>query len=216
MEAFMFCGNCGNQIQDQVANCPFCGFPVMAAPQAVQQAFQQAVPQPAMQQMPVQPMPQQAVPQPAMQQVVPQQVMPQAVPMQAGAPVQAVAAPAFSMAPVCVTVLNPKNANKERIKLETAAMWYVEITNNLLIFSRKGGMASMMFGALGAIATSALCSLKPSLTFTPDQIRNMSYQKALGGQLLHIELTDGKLLDVKAKADVESTIENWWRSQVQR
>ena len=214
MEAFMFCGNCGNQIQDQVANCPFCGCPVTAAPQP-------AVPQPAMQQMPVQPVPQQAVPQPAVQQVMPQQqTVPQAVPMQAapqaGAPVQAAAAPTYSLAPVCVTVLNPKNANKERIKLETAAMWYVEITNNLLIFSRKGGVASMMFGALGAIATNALCSRKPSLTFTPDQIRNMSYQKALGGQLLQIELTDGKLLDIKAKPDVESTIENWWRSQVQR
>ena len=214
MEAFMFCGNCGNQIQDQVANCPFCGCPVMAAPQP-------AVPQPAMQQMPLQPVPQQAVPQPAVQQVMPQQqTVPQAVPMQAapqaGAPVQAAAAPTYSLAPVCVTVLNPKNANKERVKLETAAMWYVEITNNLLIFSRKGGMASMMFGALGAIATNALCSRKPSLTFTPDQIRNMSYQKALGGQLLQIELTDGKLLDIKAKPDVESTIENWWRSQVQR
>ena len=214
MEAFMFCGNCGNQIQDQVANCPFCGCPVMAAPPP-------AVPQPAMQQMPLQPVPQQAVPQPAVQQVMPQQqTVPQAVPMQAapqaGAPVQAAAAPTYSLAPVCVTVLNPKNANKERVKLETAAMWYVEITNNLLIFSRKGGMASMMFGALGAIATNALCSRKPSLTFTPDQIRNMSYQKALGGQLLQIELTDGKLLDIKAKPDVESTIENWWRSQVQR
>ena len=186
----------------------------MAAPQP-------AVPQPAMQQMPLQPVPQQAVPQPAVQQVMPQQqTVPQAVPMQAapqaGSPVQAAAAPTYSLAPVCVTVLNPKNANKERIKLETAAMWYVEITNNLLIFSRKGGVASMMFGALGAIATNALCSRKPSLTFTPDQIRNMSYQKALGGQLLQIELTDGKLLDIKAKPDVESTIENWWRSQVQR
>ncbi|MBR5039654.1 MAG: hypothetical protein IKX68_00870 [Clostridiales bacterium] len=211
----MFCGNCGNQIQDQVANCPFCGCPVTAAPQA-------AVPQPAMQQMPVQPVPQQAVPQPAVQQVMPQQqTVPQAVPMQAapqaaGVPMQAAAAPVVSLEPVCVSVLNPKNANKERIKLETAAMWYVEITNNLLIFSRKGGVASMMFGALGAIATNALCSRKPSLTFTPDQIRNMSYQKALGGQLLQIELTDGKLLDIKAKPDVESTIENWWRSQVQR
>ena len=214
MEAFMFCGNCGNQIQDQVANCPFCGCPVTAAPQA-------AVPQPAFQQVGSQPVQPQAVPQPAVQQVMPQQqTVPQAVPMQAapqaGSPVQAAAAPTYSLAPVCVTVLNPKNANKERIKLETAAMWYVEITNNLLIFSRKGGVASMMFGALGAIATNALCSRKPSLTFTPDQIRNMSYQKALGGQLLQIELTDGKLLDIKAKPDVESTIENWWRSQVQR
>ena len=215
MEAFMFCGNCGNQIQDQVANCPFCGCPVTAAPQA-------AVPQPAFQQVGSQPVQPQAVPQPAVQQVMPQQqVAPSAVPMQAapqaaGVPMQAAAAPVVSLEPVCVSVLNPKNANKERIKLETAAMWYVEITNNVLVVSRKGGTASMMFGALGALATGALCSRKPSLTITPDQIRNMTYEKALGGQLLRIELFDGKLLDIKSKIEIENTIENWWRSQVQR
>ncbi|MCR5057848.1 MAG: hypothetical protein K6A81_04440 [Clostridiales bacterium] len=163
----------------------------------------------------------QAVPQPAVQQVMPQQqVQPQAVPMQAapqaGVPVQAAAAPAISLAPVSVGVIAPKNANKERINLESGAIWYVEITNNVLIISRKGGPASMMFGALGVLVTNAMCSMKPSLTFTADQIRNMSYEKVLGGQLLRMDLVDGKILDIKAKPDVEQTIENWWRSQMQR
>ena len=219
----MFCGNCGNQIQDQAASCPFCGCQLVAAPQPAmpQQAVQQfapqqqvapqAVPQPAVQQvMPQQQFQPQAVPQPAVQQVMPQQqVQPQAVPMQAapqaGVPVQAAAAPAISLAPVSVSVIAPKNANKERVNLESGAIWYVEITNNVLIISRKGGPASMMFGALGVLATNAMCS-----------IRNMSYEKVLGGQLLRMDLVDGKILDIKAKLDVEQTIENWWRSQMQR
>ena len=211
----MFCGNCGNQIPDQVANCPFCGCQLVAAPQ-------QAMPQQAVQQFaPQQQVAPQAVPQPAMQQVMPQQpVAPQAVPMQAapqaGVPVQAAAAPAISLAPVSVGVIAPKNANKERINLESGAIWYVEITNNVLIISRKGGPASMMFGALGVLVTNAMCSMKPSLTFTADQIRNMSYEKVLGGQLLRMDLVDGKILDIKAKLDVEQTIETWWRSQMQR
>lgn len=234
----MFCGNCGNQIQDQAASCPFCGCQLVAAPQPMmqqampQQAVQQfapqqqvapqAVPQPAVQQvMPQQQFQPQAVPQPAVQQVMPQQqVQPQAVPMQAapqaGVPVQAAAAPAISLAPVSVSVIAPKNANKERINLESGAIWYVEITNNVLIISRKGGPASMMFGALGVLVTNAMCSMKPSLTFTADQIRNMSYEKVLGGQLLRMDLVDGKILSIKAKPDVEQTIENWWRSQIQR
>ncbi len=181
----MFCGNCGNQIPDQVENCPFCGCRLVATPQP---AVQQYAPQP--------------------------QVQPQTVPTQAGVPVQAAAAPAVCLAPVSVGLSTPKNANKERINLEAGAIWYVEITNNVLIISHKGGTASMMFGALGYFLTNAMCSMKPSLTFTADQIRNMTYKKVLGGQLLQIELFDGKLLSINAKADVENTIENWWRNQM--
>lgn len=196
------------------------------APQQVQPQYnavpQQPVyapqPQVAPQPVPVAPAytpaPQQVAPQPApaapVYPQVPQQVAPQPQPAPAVPTVQGFA---LSMAPVCCGLISPKNAAKERIQLENAAMWYVEITNNMLVFSKKGGTASMMFGAIGALATIAACDLKPVMSYAASQIRNLKYESKLGGQVLIIEMIDGKLLQVKAKINELNQIEAWWRSQ---
>ena len=217
----MFCINCGKQIPDMSSFCQYCGSQVMAAPQqAPQPAPQQVVPQPQMQvpqqQAPMQqmyaaqpPMQQMYAAQPPMQQVPQQAVMqPQMqVPLQAGQ---------ISLSPVSITLTSPKNAAKERVKIDSAKMWYVEITNNQLVFSSKGNAASFMFGALGALATAALDSLTPEYYLDADKIRNMEFGKRLGGQLLNVELQSGKLLAIVAKQDVMDTIVTWWRMNTQR
>lgn len=207
----MFCINCGKQIPDMSSFCQYCGSQVMAVPQqAPQPAPQQVVPQPQMQ-VPQQqaPMQQMYVAQPPMQQVPQQAVMqPQMqVPLQAGQ---------ISLSPVSITLSSPKNAAKERVKIDSAKMWYVEITNNQLVFSSKGNAASFMFGALGALATAALDSLTPEYYLDADKIRNMEFGKRLGGQLLNVELQSGKLLAIVAKQDVMDTIVTWWRMNTQR
>ena len=207
----MFCINCGKQIPDMSSFCQYCGSQVMAVPQqAPQPAPQQVVPQPQMQ-VPQQqaPMQQMYVAQPPMQQVPQQAVMqPQMqVPLQAGQ---------ISLSPVSITLTSPKNAAKERVKIDSAKMWYVEITNNQLVFSSKGNAASFMFGALGALATAALDSLTPAYYLDADKIRNMEFGKRLGGQLLNVELQSGKLLAIVAKQDVMDTIVTWWRMNTQR
>ena len=193
--------------------------PAPAAP-VYPQVPQQVAPQPAPA-APVYPqVPQQVAPQPQMQ-AVPQpiaqpqmQAAPQAAPQPQPAPaVPTVQGFALSMAPVCCGLISPKNAAKERIQLENAAMWYVEITNNMLVFSKKGGTASMMFGAIGALATIAACDLKPVMSYAANQIRNLKYESKLGGQVLILEMIDGKLLQVKAKINELNQIEAWWRSQ---
>ena len=197
----MYCGSCGRPIADDARFCMFCGWQVVVPQQAVQQPVQQAVPQ-------VQPQVQpQAVP----------QVQPQAMPVQQ--PIQQPAQMPMGMGagtimePICVTLLTPKNAQKEKLKLESAAMYYIEINNNTLIISGKGGAASYMFGAVGAIVTAAACDLKPVLMIAPNQIRNMTYEKKFG-DILSLELFDGKLLQIKSKMEVLNTVENWWRSQL--
>ena len=207
----MFCINCGKQIPDMSSFCQYCGSQVMAVPQqAPQPAPQQVVPQPQMQ-VPQQqaPMQQMYAAQPPMQQVPQQAVMqPQMqVPLQAGQ---------ISLSPVSITLASPKNAAKERVKIDSAKMWYVEITNNQLVFSSKGNAASFMFGALGALATAALDSLTPEYYLDADKIRNMEFGKRLGGQLLNVELQSGKLLAIVAKQDVMDTIVTWWRMNTQR
>lgn len=197
----MYCGSCGRPIADDARFCMFCGWQVVVPQQAVQQPVQQAVPQ-------VQPQVQpQAVP----------QVQPQAMPVQQ--PIQQPAQMPMGMGagtimePICVTLITPKNAQKEKLKLESAAMYYIEINNNTLIISGKGGAASYMFGAVGAIVTAAACDLKPVLMIAPNQIRNMTYEKKFG-DILSLELFDGKLLQIKSKMEVLNTVENWWRSQL--
>lgn len=143
-----------------------------------------------------------AVPQQPVQQPIQQ---PAQMPMGMGA--------GTIMEPICVTLLTPKNAQKEKLKLESAAMYYIEINNNTLIISGKGGAASYMFGSVGAIVTAAACDLKPVLMIAPNQIRNMTYEKKLG-DILSLELFDGKLLQIKSKMEVLNTVENWWRSQL--
>ena len=187
--------------------------PVPAAP-VYPQVPQQVAPQPVPVAPAYVPAPQQVAPQPApaapVYPQVPQQVAPQPQPAPAVPTVQGFA---LSMAPVCCGLISPKNAAKERIQLENAAMWYVEITNNMLVFSKKGGTASMMFGAIGALATMAACDLKPVMSYAASQIRNLKYESKLGGQVLIIEMIDGKLLQVKAKINELNQIEAWWRSQ---
>ena len=141
------------------------------------------------------------------QVVVPQQPVqqPAQMPMGMGA--------GTIMEPICVTLLTPKNAQKEKLKLESAAMYYIEINNKTLIISGKGGAASYMFGSVGAIVTAAACDLKPVLMIAPNQIRNMTYEKKFG-DILSLELFDGKLLQIKSKMEVLNTVENWWRSQL--
>lgn len=197
----MYCGSCGRPIADDARFCMFCGWQVVVPQQAVQQPVQQAVPQ-------VQPQVQpQAVPQPQPQAMPVQQPIqqPAQMPMGMGA--------GTIMEPICVTLLTPKNAQKEKLKLESAAMYYIEINNNTLIISGKGGAASYMFGAVGAIVTAAACDLKPVLMIAPNQIRNMTYEKKFG-DILSLELFDGKLLQIKSKMEVLNTVENWWRSQL--
>lgn len=219
----MYCGSCGRPIADDARFCMFCGWQVVVPQQAVQQPVQQAVPQ-------VQPQVQpQAVPQPQpqampvqqpIQQAVPQ-AQPQAMPVQQPIqqPIQQPAQMPMGMGagtimePICVTLITPKNAQKEKLKLESAAMYYIEINNNTLIISGKGGAASYMFGAVGAIVTAAACDLKPVLMIAPNQIRNMTYEKKFG-DILSLELFDGKLLQIKSKMEVLNTVENWWRSQL--
>ena len=197
----MYCGSCGRPIADDARFCMFCGWQVVVPQQAVQQPMQQAVPQ-------VQPQVQpQAVPQPQPQAMPVQQPIqqPAQMPMGMGA--------GTIMEPICVTLITPKNAQKEKLKLESAAMYYIEINNNTLIISGKGGAASYMFGAVGAIVTAAACDLKPVLMIAPNQIRNMTYEKKFG-DILSLELFDGKLLQIKSKMEVLNTVENWWRSQL--
>ena len=197
----MYCGSCGRPIADDARFCMFCGWQVVVPQQAVQQPMQQAVPQ-------VQPQVQpQAVPHPQPQAMPVQQPIqqPAQMPMGMGA--------GTIMEPICVTLLTPKNAQKEKLKLESAAMYYIEINNNTLIISGKGGAASYMFGAVGAIVTAAACDLKPVLMIAPNQIRNMTYEKKFG-DILSLELFDGKLLQIKSKMEVLNTVENWWRSQL--
>ena len=197
----MYCGSCGRPIADDARFCMFCGWQVVVPQQAVQQPVQQAVPQ-------VQPQVQpQAVPQPQPQAMPVQQPIqqPAQMPMGMGA--------GTIMEPICVTLITPKNAQKEKLKLESAAMYYIEINNNTLIISGKGGAASYMFGAVGAIVTAAACDLKPVLMIAPNQIRNMTYEKKFG-DILSLELFDGKLLQIKSKMEVLNTVEKWWRSQL--
>ena len=217
----MFCINCGKQIPDMSSFCQYCGSQVMAAPQqAPQPAPQQVVPQPQMQ-VPQQqaPMQQMYAAQPPMQQMYAAQAPMQQVPQQAvmqpqmQVPLQA---GQISLSPVSITLTSPKNAAKERVKIDSAKMWYVEITNNQLVFSSKGNAASFMFGALGALATAALDSLTPEYYLDADKIRNMEFGKRLGGQLLNVELQSGKLLAIVAKQDVMDTIVTWWRMNTQR
>ena len=196
----MFCGNCGKQIQEGARFCQFCGWQVVVSsqemPQAMpQQMVQQPIQQPA--QAAAQPIPVQATPAPAMQ--------PQGMPV----PV----ATGVVLEPVCVSILTPKNKAKERVNLGTAALLYVEIRDNSLIISGKGGTASYMFGALGALVTAAACGTKPIMELAPNQIRNMTYIKK-HGDLLELELSDGKLLQIKTKLETLNLIESWWRSQI--
>lgn len=203
----MYCGSCGRPIADDARFCMFCGWQVVVPQQAVQQPVQQAVPQ-------VQPQVQpQAVPQPQPQAMPVQQPIQQAVPMQQPAQMPMGMGAGTIMEPICVTLLTPKNVQKEKLKLESAAMYYIEINNNTLIISGKGGAASYMFGAVGAIVTAAACDLKPVLMIAPNQIRNMTYEKKFG-DILSLELFDGKLLQIKSKMEVLNTVENWWRSQL--
>lgn len=233
MSAFcQYCGNAVAAFQQPQAQMP------QAVPQAAPQAqMPQAVPQAAPQMPQPAPVPQVA-PQPAPvysqapQQVQPQynavpqqpvyapqpqavpqmQAAPQAVPqMPQAVPVQA--DPSVILEPICVSLLTPKNAQKDRLKLENAAMYYIEIRNNTLIISGKGGAASYMFGAVGALVTAAACDIKPITSFAPSQIRNMTYGKKFG-DILIVELFDGKLLEIKTKLEVLNTVENWWRSQL--
>ena len=185
--------------------------PQMQVPQQQAPMQQMYAAQPPMQQMYAAqpPMQQMYAAQPPMQQVPQQAVMqPQMqVPLQAGQ---------ISLSPVSITLTSPKNAAKERVKIDSAKMWYVEITNNQLVFSSKGNAASFMFGALGALATAALDSLTPEYYLDADKIRNMEFGKRLGGQLLNVELQSGKLLAIVAKQDVMDTIVTWWRMNTQR
>ena len=199
----MFCGNCGKQIADDARFCMYCGWQVAAPQPAAQQPIQQVAPQAVPQVQPqVQAMPvQQAVP---VQQAMPVQ-QPDQLPMGMGV--------GTVMEPICVTLLTPKNAQKERIKLASAAMYYIEIKNNSLVISGKGGAASYMFGAVGALVTAAACDLKPVLTIAPNQISNMTYAKKFG-DILSLELSDGKILQIKSQMKVLNTVENWWRSQL--
>ncbi|MBR6254328.1 MAG: zinc ribbon domain-containing protein [Clostridiales bacterium] len=203
----MYCGSCGRPIADDARFCMFCGWqvvvPQQAVPQVQPQVQPQAVPQPQPQAMPVQQPIQQAVP----------QVQPQAIPVQQPAQMPMGMGAGTIMEPICVTLITPKNAQKEKLKLESAAMYYIEINNNTLIISGKGGAASYMFGAVGAIVTAAACDLKPVLMIAPNQIRNMTYEKKFG-DILSLELFDGKLLQIKSKMEVLNTVENWWRSQL--
>lgn len=218
----MFCINCGKQLPDGSAFCQFCGSPVQAvAQQAPQQpvpqyaAPQQAVPQYAPVQQPV---PQYAAPQQAVPQYAPQQAVPQyAAPQQAYAPApQMAAGSAITLTPVAIGLVSPKNAAGEKAHLEAAAMWYVEITNNQLVFSTQGNVASYMFGAIGALASMASGDLKPSFFIEAQNIRDIRFEKKLGGQVIIIELLSGKLLQVKAKIDVLNTIDSWWRLNTHR
>ena len=231
----MYCGSCGRPIADDAKFCMFCGWQVVIPQQTVPQVQPMQAVQPVQPvQQPMQAMPQmapqmQAVPmqqpqyaqapqvQPQyaqapqvqpVQQVAPQ---PQAAPMQQAAPMSMGAG--TMLEPICVSVITPKNAQKERIKLDVYPMYYVEITNNNLIISGKGGAASYMFGAVGALVTAAACDLKPILAIAPDKIRNMTYEKKFG-DILVLEMHDGKLLQIKTKLEVLNTIENWWRSQL--
>ena len=185
----MFCGSCGKEIPNGSSFCQFCGTPVMsAAPQAVPQQYaQQAVPQPA---------------------------YAQQSPMQAASPAPMQTTPMITMEPVSITLASPKNARKESIPIGNG-IWYAEITNNQLIFSRKGNTASYMFGALGALATMAACDLKPEYSLDADKIRKLEYGKRLGGKLLNLELESGKLLTIIAKNDAMATIESWWQMNMQ-
>ena len=77
-----FCKKCGQQIEDNVLFCPYCGTPQQAAPQPQQAAPQpqQAAPQPqqvAPQPQQVAPQPQQAAPQSQQAAPQPQQAAPQ-------------------------------------------------------------------------------------------------------------------------------------------
>ena len=218
----MFCINCGKQIPDMSSFCQYCGSQVMAVPQQVPQPVQQ-VPQQVPQQ--VVPQPQMQVPQQVPQQQAPMQQMYAAQPPMQQVPQQAVMQPQMqvpqqagqiSLSPVSITLASPKNAAKERVKIDSAKMWYVEITNNQLVFSSKGNAASFMFGALGALATAALDSLTPEYYLDADKIRNMEFGKRLGGKLLNVELQSGKLLTIVAKQDVMDTIVTWWRMNTQR
>ncbi|MCR5275391.1 MAG: zinc-ribbon domain-containing protein [Clostridiales bacterium] len=207
----MYCGSCGRPIADDARFCMFCGWQVVVPQQAVQQPMQQAAPQAVPQVQPqVQP---QAVPQVQPQAMPVQQPIQQAVPMQQPAQMPMGMGAGTIMEPICVTLITPKNAQKEKLKLESAAMYYIEINNNTLIISGKGGAASYMFGAVGAIVTAAACDLKPVLMIAPNQIRNMTYEKKFG-DILSLELFDGKLLQIKSKMEVLNTVENWWRSQL--
>ena len=217
----MYCGSCGRPIADDARFCMFCGWQVVVPQQAVQQPMQQAAPQvQPVQQIAPQAVPQvqpqvqpQAVPQPQPQAMPVQQPIQQAVPMQQPAQMPMGMGAGTIMEPICVTLLTPKNAQKEKLKLESAAMYYIEINNNTLIISGKGGAASYMFGAVGALVTAAACDLKPVLMIAPNQIRNMTYEKKFG-DVLSLELFDGKILQIKTKMEVMNTVENWWRSQL--
>ena len=207
----MYCGSCGRPIADDARFCMFCGWQVVVPQQAVQQPVQQPVQQAVPQVQPqVQP---QAVPQPQPQAMPVQQPIQQAVPMQQPAQMPMGMGAGTILEPICVTLITPKNAQKEKLKLESAAMYYIEINNNTLIISGKGGAASYMFGAVGAIVTAAACDLKPVLMIAPNQIRNMTYEKKFG-DVLSLELFDGKILQIKTKMEVMNTVENWWRSQL--
>ena len=207
----MYCGSCGRPIADDARFCMFCGWQVVVPQQAVQQPVQQPVQQAVPQVQPqVQP---QAVPQPQPQAMSVQQPIQQAVPMQQPAQMPMGMGAGTILEPICVTLITPKNAQKEKLKLESAAMYYIEINNNTLIISGKGGAASYMFGAVGAIVTAAACDLKPVLMIAPNQIRNMTYEKKFG-DVLSLELFDGKILQIKTKMEVMNTVENWWRSQL--
>ena len=220
----MFCFNCGKEISDTSAFCLYCGSPVKKVAQ--QPVPQQVAPQyaPAQQPAPQYAAPQQVAPQyapaqqPAPQYAAPQQVAPQyAAPQQAYAPApQMTAGSAITLSPVAIGLVSPKNAAGERAKLESAALWYVEITNNQLVFSAQGNAASYMFGAIGALATMAAGDLKPSFFVEPQNIRDMRYEKKLGGQVLIIELLSGKLLQLKTKLETLNLIETWWRQNMQR
>lgn len=212
----MFCINCGKQIPDESAFCQYCGSAVNAVPQAPQQQVVAPVPATPQYTPAPQPMaPQQATPQYA---APAPQAAPQYAPMPQMAPQAAPQFPgqSITMAPVAIGLISPKNAAGEKAKLDNAAFWYVEITNNQLVFSTKGNMASSMFGAVGALATMAACDLKPSFYVEAQSVRNMHYEKKLGGQVLIIELMSGKLLQLKTKLELLNTIENWWRMNIQR
>lgn len=193
----MFCGSCGKPIADDARFCMYCGWQVVVPQPAVQQQVQ---PQMQLVAPEVQPQPQPQVM--LVQQAVPVQ-QPAQLPMGAGT----------VMEPICVTLITPKNAQKERLKLASAAMYYIEINNNSLVISGKGGAASYMFGAVGALVTAAACDLKPVLTIAPNQIRNMTYEKKFGN-ILSLELSDGKLLQIKSQMELLNKVENWWRSQL--
>ena len=201
----MFCAKCGKPILEGARFCQFCGWQVVVSPQPVQQVVQQPVQQVVPQQV------QQVVPQPVQQQVP----VTQAAPAPAMQP-QEMPAPASTgvvLEPLCVTILTPKNAAKERVNLGSSALLYVEIRDNTLFITGKGGTASSMFGALGVLVTAAACSNKPIMEISPNQIRNMSYIKKFG-DILQLELIDGKLLQFKTSLEKLNVIEGWWRSQI--